>query len=195
MTDQLLWFATRGAGVVSLLLGSGVVALGLLTTARWQRPGWPRFLTAELHRTVALVAVAFTALHVLTAIVDPYAHLGLLAALVPLASSYRPVAVGLGVVSLQLLLAVMVTSLVRDRVGHRLWRAVHWLAYAAWPLAVLHSVTAGSDATAPWMLAADAVSVAAVTGALLLRLSSQASPRTILAAVTASPARRPGDDR
>ena len=87
MTDQLLWFATRGAGVVSLLLASGVVVLGLLTTARWQRPGWPRFLTAELHRTVALVSVVFTALHVVTAIVDPYAQLGILAAIVPLASS------------------------------------------------------------------------------------------------------------
>jgi DMSO/TMAO reductase YedYZ heme-binding membrane subunit len=190
MTDQLLWFATRGAGVVSLLLASAVVVLGLLTTVRWQRPGWPRFLTAELHRTVALVSVAFTALHVVTAIVDPYAKLGILAALVPLASSYRPVAVAWGVLSVDLLLAVMITSLLRDRIGHRAWKAVHWLAYAGWPLAVLHSVTAGSDATAPWMLVVDAVAIGSVLAALVLRLTTQASPRTVLADVTAGPVRR-----
>ena len=188
MTDQLLWFATRGAGVVSLLLASAVVVLGLLTTARWQRPGWPRFLTAELHRTVALVSVAFTALHVVTAILDPYAQLGILAALVPLASSYRPVAVAWGVLSVDLLLAVMLTSLLRDRIGYRTWKAVHWLAYAGWPLAVLHSITAGSDATAPWMLLVDAVAIGSVVAALAFRLTMPASPRAILADVSAGPA-------
>ena len=188
MTDQLLWFATRGAGVVSLLLASAVVVLGLLTTARWQRPGWPRFLTAELHRTVALVSVAFTALHVVTAILDPYAQLGILAALVPLASSYRPVAVAWGVLSVDLLLAVMLTSLLRDRLGYRAWKAVHWLAYAGWPLAVLHSITAGSDATAPWMLLVDAVAIGSVVAALAFRLTMPASPRAILADVSAGPA-------
>ena len=189
MTDQLLWFATRGAGVVSLLLASAVVVLGLLTTARWQRPGWPRFLTAELHRTVALVSVAFTALHVGTAILDPYAQLGILAALVPLASSYRPVAVAWGVLSVDLLLAVVLTSLLRDRIGYRTWKAVHWLAYAGWPLAVLHSITAGSDATAPWMLLVDAVAIGSVVAALAFRLTMPASPRAILADVSAGPAR------
>ena len=188
MTDQLLWFATRGAGVVSLLLASAVVVLGLLTTARWQRPGWPRFLTAELHRTVALVSVAFTALHVVTAILDPYAQLGILAALVPLASSYRPVAVAWGVLSVDLLLAVMLTSLLRDRIGYRTWKAVHWLAYAGWPLAVLHSITAGSDATAPWMLLVDAVAIGSVVAALAFRLTMPASPRAVLADVSAGPA-------
>jgi len=188
MTDQLLWFATRGAGVVSLLLASAVVVLGLLTTARWQRPGWPRFLTAELHRTVALVSVAFTALHVVTAILDPYAQLGILAALLPLASSYRPVAVAWGVLSVDLLLAVMLTSLLRDRIGYRTWKAVHWLAYAGWPLAVLHSITAGSDATAPWMLLVDAVAIGSVVAALAFRLTMPASPRAILADVSAGPA-------
>ena len=188
MTDQLLWFATRGAGVVSLLLASAVVVLGLLTTARWQRPGWPRFLTAELHRTVALVSVAFTALHVVTAILDPYAQLGILAALVPLASSYRPVAVAWGVLSVDLLLAVVLTSLLRDRIGYRTWKAVHSLAYGGWPLAVLHSITAGSDATAPWMLLVDAVAIGSVVAALAFRLTMPASPRAILADVSAGPA-------
>jgi sulfoxide reductase heme-binding subunit YedZ len=180
MFDQVLWFAARGAGIVSLLLSTAVVCLGLLTAARWQRPGWPRFLTVELHRSVALVSVVFVGLHVLTAIVDPYAQLGLLAAIVPLASTYRPVAVAFGVVSVDLLIAVLATSLIRDRIGQRTWRAVHWLAYAAWPLAVLHSLIAGSDAFAPWMLAMIAACCAAVVVTLAWRWSLERSGRALM---------------
>jgi sulfoxide reductase heme-binding subunit YedZ len=180
MFDQVLWFAARGAGIVSLLLSTAVVCLGLLTAARWQRPGWPRFLTVELHRSVALVSVVFVGLHVLTAIVDPYAQLGLLAAIVPLASTYRPVAVAFGVISVDLLIAVLATSLIRDRIGQRTWRAVHWLAYAAWPLAVLHSLIAGSDAFAPWMLAMIAACCAAVVVTLAWRWSLERSGRALM---------------
>lgn len=180
MFDQVLWFVARGAGIVSLLLSTAVVCLGLLTAARWQRPGWPRFLTVELHRSVALVSVVFVALHVITAIVDPYASLGLLAAIVPLASSYRPVAVALGVISVDLLIAVLATSLVRDRIGQRTWRAIHWLAYAAWPLAVAHSLVAGSDAFAPWMLAIVGGCCLAVAIALVVRWSVERSARAML---------------
>ena len=140
MFDQILWFSTRGAGIVSLLLSTIVVCMGFATVARWQAPGWPRFLTVELHRSIALLSVVFVTIHVVTAILDPFTSLGVLAAIVPLASSYRPVAVALGVISVDLLLAVIITSLVRERIGHRLWRAVHWLAWAAWPMAVLHSL-------------------------------------------------------
>src|SRR4029077_7398055 len=105
---------------------------------RWQTDRWPRFLTVELHRTISLLSVVFLVVHILTAILDPFTNLGLAAALVPFASSYRPLWVGLGVLSVYLGVAVLVTSLLRERVGLRLWRAVHWLAYASWPLAIIH---------------------------------------------------------
>jgi methionine sulfoxide reductase heme-binding subunit len=171
MFDQVLWFAARGAGIVSLLLSTAVVCLGLLTAMRFGRPGWPRFLTVELHRSIALVSVIFVGIHVVTAVLDPFTSLGIVAALVPLASSYRPVDVALGVVSVYLVLAVLLSSLVRDRISQRTWRAIHWLAYAAWPTAVLHSIAAGSDAFAPWMLALVGGCCAAVVGALIWRWS------------------------
>lgn len=162
MSDQLYWFATRGAGVVSLLLFTSVMVIGIVTSMRWQSRHWPRFLTAELHRSLALLSVVFLAVHIVTAIVDPFTHLGLEAALVPFASSYRPLWVGLGVLSIDLGLAVLVTSLLRARVGMRVWRAIHWLAYGSWPLAIVHSIGSGSDATAPWMLAIDGICIGAV---------------------------------
>jgi sulfoxide reductase heme-binding subunit YedZ len=167
MFDQVLWFATRGAGIVSLLLSTAVVCLGLMTALRFERRAWPRFLTVELHRSIALVSVIFVAIHVVSAVLDPFTELGIFAALIPLASTYRPLDVAFGVISVYLVLAVLLTSLIRDRLSQRTWRAVHWLAYAAWPMAVFHSITAGSDAFAPWMLAIVATCCAAV-GALLV---------------------------
>ena len=191
VSDQIFWFATRGSGVVSLLLSTAVACLGLLVVVRWTGPGWPRFLTAELHRRIALLSIVFLALHIVTAIVDPFTKLGIVAAIVPLASSYRPVAVALGVISVDLTLAVIITSLVRDRIGHRLWRAVHWLAYAAFPLAVVHSLTAGSDAFAPWMLALTGLCVLAVTGSLIWRIAAGGPIRDTLPDVVASPSQLP----
>ena len=188
MSTQILWFATRGAGIVSLILFSVVTCLGLLAVARTQSAAWPRFLTVELHRTLALLSIVFLAIHIVTAIVDPFTSLGVAAAIVPLASSYRPVAVALGVVSVDLTLAVIVTSLLRERVGQRAWRLVHWASYAAWPLAVLHTITAGSDAFALWMLAITALSVVAVGACLAWRWTAGGTNRSRLPAVTSGTA-------
>ena len=183
MSTQILWFATRGSGIVSIILFSAVACLGLLGVARAQSTRWPRFLTVELHRNLALLSVAFLALHIVTAVLDPFTSLGIAAAIVPLASSYRPVAVALGVISVDLTLAVIVTSLLRERIGQRLWRAVHWAAYGAWPLAVVHTITAGSDAFAIWLLAVTALCIVAVGACLGWRLTAGGTNRSRLAAV------------
>ncbi len=184
MSTQILWFATRGAGVVSLILFSAVACLGLLAIARTQSARWPRFLTVELHRSLALLSVVFLGIHILTAILDPFTKLGIEAALIPLASSYRPLPVAFGVVSVYLVLAIIVTSLLRERIGHTVWRAVHWASYAAWPLAVEHTLTAGSDSFSIWLLAIQGGCVVAVSIALVWRLTAGGSNRSRLAAVT-----------
>ena len=171
MFDQVLWFATRGAGIVSLLMLTASAALGLVTVTRFQAAGWPRFFNYEMHRRVSLLSIVFLAVHVLTAVFDPFTKLGLGAALVPFASSYRPVQVALGVVALYLFVALIVTSLLRKHIGQRTWRAVHWASYAMWPMALLHGITAGSDAFAPWMLAVDLISIAVITAALGWRIA------------------------
>ena len=187
MFDQVLWFATRGAGAVSLLMLTGSVVLGLVTVTRFQHAEWPRFLNYEMHPRVSLLSVIFLSIHVLAAVFDPFTKLGFAAALVPLASSYRPVPVALGVVSLYLFAALVATSLLRRHIGQRTWRAIHWAAYAMWPTALLHSITSGSDAFAAWMIAIDAVCLAAVGLALAWRIWAGGSNRAQLAEVVARP--------
>ena len=170
MSGSILWYTTRGAGIVSLLLLTAVVCLGIVTAVRWQRPGWPRFLSAELHRSLALMSVVFLAIHIVVAVVDPYTSLGIGAALLPFSSPYRRLWLGLGGVALYLLAAIVVTSLVRTRLGHRSWRIVHWLTYAAWPVALLHGLGTGTDSGAGWMWVLDATCVVAVLVAVAWRL-------------------------
>ncbi len=172
MSTNFFWFATRGAGIASLIMLTGVVALGILTAVRWQRPGWPRFLSAQLHESVSLLTLVFLAVHVVIAVWDPYTSLGWAAALVPFSSPYRQFWLGLGGVALYLIGAVIVTSLLRPRFGARAWRAVHWLTYAAWPLALVHGIGTGTDTGASWMWLVDGACLVIVAAAVMWRLQT-----------------------
>ena len=167
----MLWYATRGTGVVALLLLTAVVALGIAGTARFETERWPRVMTAALHRYLSLLAVAFVAVHVATAVLDPYAPIGWAAAVVPFSASYRPLWLGLGAVASDLLLAVVISSLLRARLGYRTWRAVHWLGYASWPVALWHGLGTGTDSRLTWLLGLDVCCVAGVACAAGWRLS------------------------
>jgi sulfoxide reductase heme-binding subunit YedZ len=166
-----MWYATRGSGYTALVLLSATVVLGLLTSVRWGSRAWPRFLSQALHRNVSLLAVVFLVIHIVTSIVDPFARLGWLDAVVPFVASYRPLWLGLGVVSLELFIAVLVTSLVRQRLPFGAWRAVHLFAYGSWPLAVLHAIGTGTDTKAAWALLLVVICVAAVGVTLVWRLA------------------------
>jgi sulfoxide reductase heme-binding subunit YedZ len=192
MSTQLLWFTTRGAGIVSLLLLTGVVYLGILGALRWQTRAWPRFATTAFHRNLALMSVAFLGVHILTAVVDPFTSLGPLAALVPFSSAYRTLWLGLGAVALDLGAAVLVTSLLKKRIGRRTWRAVHWLSYAAWPLALLHGIGTGTDAAALWMVAINLACLAVVGSAVLVRVLSSGSRPAAAAPIMAGMQRSAG---
>jgi sulfoxide reductase heme-binding subunit YedZ len=166
-----LWYATRATGVVALVLLTATVVLGVAGTARFATPHWPRVITAQLHRNLSLLSVAFVAAHVVTTVLDPYAPIGWITAIVPFASPYRTLWLSLGTVSSDMLLAVVVTSLLRARLGYRAWRGVHWLGYACWPAALWHGLGTGTDSKLPWLLLLNAACVAAVTGAAAWRLS------------------------
>jgi DMSO/TMAO reductase YedYZ heme-binding membrane subunit len=166
-----LWYASRATGVVSLVLLSLVMIIGMLVNRQGRLPGLPRFAVLGLHRNLSLIAVAFVAIHVLTAVFDGYVSIGLVAIVVPFTSPYEPLWLGLGAVSLDLMAAVIVTSLVRSRLGRRAWRAVHWLAYASWPVAVVHSVYSSKDLQSGPLLVLALAAVAAVLGALAWRLA------------------------
>ncbi len=166
---SLYWYLTRSTGAVSLLLLTLAIVLGVVDVERWSSPRWPRFVLDSLHRNVSLLALAFVVVHVLTSVLDSFASISIADALIPFIGSYRPFWLGLGAVAFDLFLAVIITSLLRARMGFSTWRAVHWLAYASWPIALIHGFGTGSDANSGWLLALSVLCTAMVIIAVLTR--------------------------
>jgi sulfoxide reductase heme-binding subunit YedZ len=166
---SVYWYMTRSTGVVSLILLTLTVVLGVVDVNRWSSPRWPRFVLDSLHRHVSMLVLVFLGLHILTAALDSFAPISLLDAVVPFIGSYRPFWLGLGAVALDLLLALAITSMLRERLGHRAWRITHWLAYACWPIALLHGLGTGSDVKSAWSLALTAMCVLVVVVAVCVR--------------------------
>jgi methionine sulfoxide reductase heme-binding subunit len=163
------WYLTRSTGAVALLLLTVALALGVADVRRYATTRWPRFVIDGLHRNVSLLAVAFVALHVITSVLDGFAPISLTAAVIPFISSYRPIWLGLGALSFDLLLALIITSLLRGRISHRAWRLTHWTAYACWPIALIHSFGTGSDARGAWLLLLSVACVLIVALAIISR--------------------------
>ena len=167
---SLYWYLTRSTGAVALLLLTIALALGVLDVQRWSTPRWPRFVVDSLHRNVSLLSMVFLVLHIITSVLDSFAPIGLLDAFIPFVGSYRPFWLGLGAVSFDLILAVIVTSLMRQRMGFVTWRAIHWLTYASWPIALLHGFGTGSDVKSTWLLLLSVGCAAIVVAAVVARV-------------------------
>jgi len=180
-----LWYLSRGTGLVALLLLTVAVVLGILEVQRWAPLGSPRFVVVVLHRSVSLLVVALLVMHVLTSVLDPFAPIRPLDAVLPFSAAYRPFWLGLGALAFDLVLALTVTSLLRRRLGLRAWRGVHWLAYASWPVALLHGWGTGSDTRNVWMLAFTLGCAAVVLGAVAWRLAGAWSGRPGVSAAAA----------
>jgi DMSO/TMAO reductase YedYZ heme-binding membrane subunit len=183
-----LWFATRAFGLVTLALFSTVVVLGLLTAGR-RAPLRPAFVVAGLHRSLALLALAFLGLHIAANVIDTYVTIRWVDAVVPFISAYRPFWLGLGAIACDIVLVLIITSLLRVRVGPRAWRAVHWLAYACWPIAVVHGIGVGTDRTLT--LAVDAACLIGVATAAAVRAAAAREPAAREPAAREPAAREP----
>lgn len=175
MSSHAIWYLMRASGFVAYGLLTVAVCLGIANVARWRTGRWTRTVGAIAHRNASLLAVVFLGVHIATAVLDPYMKTPLLAAVVPGLSFYDPLWVGLGALSVDLMIALVVTSLLRARIGRRAWRAVHWVAYVSWPVALLHAVGSGAGSGAdtghPWSTAIYLASAAAVGVAASVRLS------------------------
>jgi sulfoxide reductase heme-binding subunit YedZ len=168
------WYASRATGIVALLLLTAVLVLGILVNRQGRLPGLPAFAVTSLHRNISLLSVAFVAVHVLTAVLDTYVSIPLLSGVIPFASGYERFWLGLGAISLDLMLAIIITSLIRGRLNRILWRAVHLLAYLSWPVAFAHSIGSSKDMQHGWLLYLAVACALAVAAAAVLRLAHAA---------------------
>lgn len=191
LSPSAYWYLARGTGAVALVLLTMSVVLGIVGSVRFTAPRWPRFAIDTVHRDVSLLVLVVLVIHIVTSVLDGFAPIRLFDGLIPFVTPYRPLWMGLGTLSFDLLLAIAITSLVRRRLGYRAWRTIHWLAYASWPVAVLHGLGTGSDVKQWWMLGLTAACIVAVLVAVWTRISHVSGehaglrgPATALAVVT-----------
>jgi len=204
------WYASRATGIVALLLLTAVLVLGILANRQGRLPGLPRFAVTSLHRNLSLLSVAFIVVHVITAVLDTFVSIPLAAGVIPFASGYERLWLALGAISFDLMLAMIITSLLRGRINRVLWRAIHLLAYLSWPIAFAHSIGASKDLQQGWLLGLSVACAVGVGAAVVWRLASAARqvPRAARVATvfseaehapqhvpgTARPARRTPDE-
>ncbi|MGO9891015.1 MAG: ferric reductase-like transmembrane domain-containing protein [Solirubrobacteraceae bacterium] len=191
LSPSAYWYLARGTGAVALVLLTASVVIGIVGTVRVVTARWPRFAIDAVHRDVSLLVIVVLVIHIVTSVLDGFAPITLLDGVIPFISPYRPLWLGLGTLAFDLLVAIAVTSLVRRRLGYRAWRTVHWLAYASWPVAVLHGLGTGSDVKQWWMLALTVICIVAVLGAVWTRIAHVSSdhaglraPATALTVIT-----------
>jgi methionine sulfoxide reductase heme-binding subunit len=167
----LTWYIARATGVVTLVLLTLSLVLGIAASGRTPSSSWPRFLTQGLHRNVSLACLALLVAHIAAVVLDDFVVISWLDAVVPFVSTYRPLWLGLGTIAFDLVVVLVASSLVRQRLGHRSWRIVHWSAYACWPLAVVHGLGTGADSRTQWSTYVTGACVLAVVVAISWRLA------------------------
>jgi sulfoxide reductase heme-binding subunit YedZ len=186
VNSTYLWYATRASGIVSLVLLTVTMLLGVATTNRVRARNWPGYAQQELHRRVSMIALVMVGLHVLTSVLDTFVDISWSAVVVPFTSSYSRVWVGVGTIGLDLMVAVLVSSLLRSRLRPGTWRALHWLAYLCWPVALAHTFGMGTDSGEAWVVALASACILSVAAALVWRLRVTARQRAAGAVVTGS---------
>jgi DMSO/TMAO reductase YedYZ heme-binding membrane subunit len=190
MSSTALWYATRASGLMALVLLTLTMVLGITTTTRAKARNWPGFAQQEMHRRISILSVVFLGIHVITSVLDTYVNISWTAIVIPFTSRYSSFWVGVGAVALDAMLAVFVTSLLREHMRPSTWRAVHWLAYLSWPVAMAHTFGMGSDSGEGWVILLGVLCGLAVAAALGWRLratSRQTSARTAHASVPGLP--------
>lgn len=179
------WYAARAAGLAAYLVLSAGVAAGLLLASGRGGSRWPRWALEELHRSAGLLTGALLVVHVATVAIDSWLPFSVVSLTVPFAGAFRPVWLGLGVAAAELLLALAVTNRLRDRLGRRLWRRLHYANFAVWGAATVHGLGTGTDRDAPWLLAAVGLAVLAVAALVWQRLRLPLAPLAgVVAAVS-----------
>jgi methionine sulfoxide reductase heme-binding subunit len=168
-----LWYLSRATGIVAFILLTVTVVLGIVTSLRWQSREVPRFVIEYVHRNVTILVLVLIAIHITTVVVDGFAPIGWISAVIPFTSPYRPIWLSLGTLGLDLLLAVAVTSWLRHRVGFKVWRFLHWSAYASWFVVLVHALGTGTDTREGWALLVEGACTAAVVIAIWLRVGAQ----------------------
>jgi predicted ferric reductase len=177
-TDPTFWLLARAAGLTAYVLLTGSVLVGLTLRSRVLGRSVRPAAVADVHRSLALLALGMIGLHGLALVLDRTVRIPITALFVPGLSAYRPAAVAWGVVAAELAALIVASFPLRARIGVRNWRRLHWATYAVFVLATAHGLLAGSDSSQPWAFGLYLGAVGTVAFATAYRALAQPAGRS-----------------
>ncbi len=187
---QLWWYVTRASALIAWVLLTLSVVWGVLLSTRILRKVDDAGRLQDLHRFLGSLALIMIGLHLVSLVLDPWAHFSAADLFLPLESAYRPIPVAIGIIALYLLLVAYGSSLLRNRLPPRFWKGLHYANYAAVLGTSFHAGLAGTDSGRWWYLslAVTLISLTAVAVVVRLVLSSRVEPAAKAAAKVSGPA-------
>ena len=145
LNNESIWYAVRSSGIVAYLLLAASTAWGLVLTSKIARRWTSPALALELHTYLAWTAIGMTVYHAYLLLFSDYFDFGVIDLLIPFVGPYEPLAVGMGILGVYLMILTSASFYAIQRIGYKTFRAVHYLTYAAFVLATAHSWLAGTD--------------------------------------------------
>jgi methionine sulfoxide reductase heme-binding subunit len=150
--DPTFWILARSSGLTAYVLLTLSVLGGLVVKSRPLGRRLRQPTAVDLHRFLALLGLGAIAIHGAALVLDKAVPIPLQALVIPGASPYRPIWVGMGVVAAELMVLVYFSFALRRRIGAKNWRRLHWATYVIFAGATIHGITSGTDSTHPWAL-------------------------------------------
>ncbi|GAC1648532.1 MAG: hypothetical protein NVS4B9_39920 [Ktedonobacteraceae bacterium] len=176
--NSVVWGVARAGGLTAYVLLALAVIIGLALSLHLQSTRWPRLINNELHNFLTLLGLVFTVVHVLAVWIDPFTSLGWNEIFIPLASSYHPWWMAMGIVGLYLGIAIGISTLLRPHIGYTWWRRLHYATLLIYVLVTAHSIGIGTDTRTPWAIALYAGSALLIGILLLMRITRSTQART-----------------
>ncbi len=173
----LPWIIARSVGLTALVLLTVLVSLGILLSHPLNRSTWRQ--TKELlvwHRYLSVFVLALIAVHVLAIVLDKYAHVSIVGALVPGLAGYRVLPVALGTVALYAFLITASSASYAQKLPPKLWMGIHRWALVIFALAWTHGVLAGADSASLRTLYLFLIAIVAASAAVRYWVLQQKSP-------------------
>ena len=148
-SDQFLWVLARVAGLSSYAALAVALLTGIaLRTAVLDWLGRNRVLRS-VHGFTTVLWIPLALLHLVALPLDRTSRIGIADLFVPFHSEYGALAIGLGALSVDLLLVVTVTAWLKRWLPSELWKWLHRLAYVAFALIFFHALLSGTDFSDP----------------------------------------------
>ncbi len=189
--EKLPWISSRVTAFVAYLAIAGSVVYGLLLSTKILDAIAHRPVSFALHQELAAIGLGLAGIHGALLGLDRTIHFTLADLLLPFASPYRPIAVGIGQLAFYAVVLVTLSFYARRRIGQRAWRAFHYVSFLAFVGATAHGILSGTDTTTPWAFAIYAGSAVAVVFLTTYRIFLSIAARSARRAGS-TPEARPG---